>query len=224
MELQGNNFNEEDFAIRDQMAKMTGTYDTYMRRITLGREDKLRNMTVELAQIKEGESILEIGCATGSLSLAAKRKTGESGKVAAIDLIEGMIEVSRDKTAKAGLDIDFQQGSIDKIPFIDQQFDAVLCSFMIFHMSEKVRNKGLEEISRVLKPGGRLLILDIAVPRNAPSQKILKFFLGFMLRHELEELQTHLTSSGFRETKISMAPFKVFGLPLLSYLLTWKKD
>src|SRR5512135_2823623 len=93
---------QEDFLIRDQMAKMVGTYDTYMNRITLGREEKLRRMTVDLAQIREGDNVLEIGCATGSLTIMAKRQAG-SGKVAAIDLIPGMIEVSREKAKKAGL-------------------------------------------------------------------------------------------------------------------------
>jgi len=163
------NVNNEDIAIKNQMEKMVFTYDKYMHCITFGREDKLRKMTVELVQIKPGENVLEIGCATGSLTLEAKRQAGNSGKVAAIDIIPGMIEVSKEKAQKANLDIDFQLGSIDNIPFPDGQFDVVLCSFMIFHMSEKVRNKGINEIYRVLKPNGKLLILDIALP----SRKVL---------------------------------------------------
>ncbi|HEX3051096.1 MAG TPA: class I SAM-dependent methyltransferase, partial [Aggregatilineaceae bacterium] len=58
-------------------------------------------------------------------------------------------------------DVIFQLGSIDDIPFPESLFDVVLCSFMIFHMSDKTRRKGIAEIHRVLKPMGRLLILDI---------------------------------------------------------------
>ncbi len=214
----------EDILIRDQMATMVNTYDRYMNRITLGRESKLRNMTVGLARIREGESVLEIGCATGSLTLAAKRKAGSSGYVAAIDLIPGMIEVSREKAKKEGLEVNFQPGSIEDIPFPDRQFDAVLCSFMIFHMSEGVRNKGLEEISRVLKPGGRLLVLDLAVPQKAFSRGALKLLLGFMLKHDLEELSPKLLSSGFSSLEIARAPFRVFGLPLISFLRSTKDN
>src|SRR5512138_2457628 len=112
---------KEDILIRDQMAKMVGTYDKYMKRITLGREESLRKMTVDLALVKEAESVLEIGCATGSLTIAAKKQAGSSGSVSAIDLIPGMIEASREKAKKAGLEINFQTGSIESIPFPDQQ-------------------------------------------------------------------------------------------------------
>jgi demethylmenaquinone methyltransferase / 2-methoxy-6-polyprenyl-1,4-benzoquinol methylase len=218
MELKETLSTKEDILIRDQMAKMVGTYDKYMKRITLGREESLRKMTVDLALVKEGESVLEIGCATGSLTIVAKKQAGSSGSVSAIDLIPGMIDASREKAKKAGLDINFQTGSIESIPFQDQQFDAVICSFMIFHMSEQVRNKGIEEIFRVLKPKGRLLVLDVAVPPRVWSRGLLKLFLGFLFKHELEELEPKLESTGFSKIEISKAPFRVFGLPLLSFL------
>src|SRR3989339_680850 len=114
-----------------------------MKRITRGQEDALRKMTVTLAGVKDGDRVLEVGCATGSLSLAAKRQAGLTRSVFAIDIIPGMIEVSRKKAAEANLDVTFQLGNIEDIPFPNDHFDVVMCSFMIFHMSEKVRNKGI---------------------------------------------------------------------------------
>lgn len=222
MEKLSTNINEEDIAIKNQMEKMVFTYDKYMKKITFGREGKLRKMTVDLALVKQGDNVLEIGCATGSLTIAAKIQTGNQGKVAAIDIIPGMIEVSKEKAKNANLDIDFKLGSIDNIPFPDSQFDVVMCSFMIFHMSEKVRNKGLEEIYRVLKPNGRLLVLDIVLPQKRVSRKLLKLFLGFMLKHELKELIPQLASTGFKKTEIEPAKFKVLGLPIISFLRTDK--
>jgi ubiquinone/menaquinone biosynthesis C-methylase UbiE len=204
--------------MKSRMEKMVNSYDKYMNKITLGREDALRTMTVTLAQIKPGDCVLEIGCATGTLSLAAKRQAGATGSVSGIDIIPGMIEVSRNKAAQAKLDVTFQLGNIEDIPFPNEYFDVVMCSFMIFHMSEKVRNKGIKEIYRVIKPQGRLLVLDLALPTQPASRRILKLLLGFMLKHDLEELQPIMESSGFSQIEIAQAKFRVLGLPLLSFV------
>jgi ubiquinone/menaquinone biosynthesis C-methylase UbiE len=208
---------DEDIIIKSQMERMVNSYDLYMKRITLGREDALRKMTVNLAQVKQGDCVLEVGCATGSLSLAAKRQTGPTGNVFGIDIIPGMIEVSRKKATEAKLDVKFQLGNIEDIPFPDEYFDVVMCSFMIFHMSEKVRRKGIEEIYRVLKPQRKLMVLDLGLPSRPVSRMILKLLLGFMLKHDLKELQPIMESSGFSQIEISQAKYRVLGLPILSF-------
>jgi ubiquinone/menaquinone biosynthesis C-methylase UbiE len=209
---------DEDTAMKNQMEKMVDSYDLYMKRITLGRENVLREMTVDLARVKPGDCVLEVGCATGTLTLAAKRKAGPSGKVYGIDIIPGMIERSQSKAAQANLDITFQSGSIEDIPFPENHFDVVMCSFMIFHMSEKVRHKGIAEIHRVLKPQGRLLVLDLGLPAYGISRSIAKVILGFMLKHDLRELLPVMESSGFSEVQISKAKYRVFGFSLLSFV------
>jgi ubiquinone/menaquinone biosynthesis C-methylase UbiE len=209
---------DEDTIIKSQMERMVNSYDRYMKRITLGREDALRTMTVNLAQVKQGDCVLEVGCATGSLSLAAKRQAGPSGRVFGIDIIPGMIEASRKKAEQAKLDVTFQLGNIEDIPFPDEYFDVVMCSFMIFHMSEEVRRTGIAEIYRVLKPGGRLLVLDLALPPRPVSRMILKLLLGFMFKHDLNELQPVMESSGFMRIEISQAKYRILGLPVLSFV------
>ena len=64
---------DEDEVMKSQMEKMVSSYDSYMRRMTFGREHALREMTVRLAQVQPGDSVLEVGCGTGSLTLEAKR-------------------------------------------------------------------------------------------------------------------------------------------------------
>ena len=140
---------DEDAVMKSQMEKMVSSYDSYMRKMTFGRERTLRETTVSLAQVKPGDCVLEVGCGTGTLTLAAKRQAGPSGKVFGIDIIPGMIELCERKAAQANLDVTFQLGSIDDIPFSANQFDVVMCSFMIFHMSEMVRRKGSAEIYQV---------------------------------------------------------------------------
>jgi len=209
---------DEDSRIKSQMARMVNSYDSYMKKITISRENSLRQITVNLAQVKSGDCVLEVGCGTGTLTLAAKRKAGQSGKVFGIDIIPEMIEISQRKTTQAKLDVAFQLGNIDNIPFPENHFDVVICSFMIFHMSEKVRHRGIAEIYRVLKPQGRLMVLDLALPTRPVSRAIAKILLGFMLRHDLKELLPMMESYGFTRIQISQAKFRVFGFSLLSYV------
>src|SRR5512136_995024 len=114
---------DEDKTMKSQMEQMVSSYDSYMRTMTLGRERALREMTVNLAQVKPGDCVLEVGCGTGTLTLAAKRQTGPSGKVFGIDIIPGMIELCQRKAAQANAEVAFQLGSIDDIPFPPNQFD-----------------------------------------------------------------------------------------------------
>ena len=208
----------EDQIMKSQMEKMVDSYDSYMKRATFGREHALRKMTVELAGVKPGDSVLEVGCGTGTLTLAAKRQAGSSGNVCGIDIIPGMIEVSQRKTAETQEEITFQEGSIDKIPFSATQFDVVMCSFMIFHMSEETRRKGISEIQRVLKPGGRLLVLDLALPTHPFQRAIAQRLLGFAAGDDLRDLLPLMEASGFSALEHGTAKFRLFGLSLIGYV------
>ncbi len=207
-----------DKVMKSQMEKVAPSYDSYMRKITLGRERALREMTIGLAQVKPGDCVLEVGCGTGTLTLAAKRHAGPSGKVFGIDVIPKMIELSQRKAAQANEDITFQWGGIDNIPFPANQFDVVMCSFMIFHMSETTRHKGIAEIYRVLKPLGRVLVLDMALPPQPLPRVIAKMLMGGMLEHELQELLPLMKASGFSNLEMAHAKFRVLGLSVLAFV------
>ena len=209
---------DEDEAIKSEMKKMVPTYDSYMRKITFGRERTLRETTMSLAQLKPGDCVLEVGCGTGTLTLAAKRQAGPTGKVFGIDIIPEMIELSQRKAAQTSEDVTFQLGSIDDIPFPENQFDVVMCSFMIFHMSETMRRKGIAEIYRVLKPQGRLLVLDLALPEQALPKAIARMLLGFMIQHDLRELLPLMEVSGFSDVVTAPAKFRILGLSVIGFI------
>lgn len=211
---------DEDQTINRPMEHMVSTYDDYMRKMTFGRERVLRQRTVELAKIRSGDSVLEVGCGTGSLTLAAKGQAGPAGKVFGIDVIPGMIAASQQKAEQAHKDISFQLGSINDIPFPNNTFDVVLCSFMIFHMSEDTRRQGIAEIFRVLKPQGQLLVVDLAMPaqplQRAIAQRII-FHGG--LEHNLEELIPMMEAAGFSDIECSQMKFSIMGLSILAFVL-----
>jgi ubiquinone/menaquinone biosynthesis C-methylase UbiE len=209
---------DKDQIIKVQMEKMVDTYDSYMKKATFGREHILRQMTVELAGVKAGDTVLEVGCATGTLTLAAKQAAGPSGKVFGIDIIPGMIEASQRKAAQANVEITFKLGSIDSIPFPDDHFDEVMCSFMIFHMSDETRRNGIAEIQRVLKPGGRLLLLDLALPPQPFQRWIARKLLGFSVDEDLRDLIPFMEASGFSDMECCPAEFRIMGLSVIAYL------
>jgi ubiquinone/menaquinone biosynthesis C-methylase UbiE len=189
-----------------------------MRKSTFGREHILRRMTVELAGVKTGDTVLEVGCATGTLTLAAKQAAGPTGQVFGIDIIPGMIEASQRKAAQANAEITFKVGSIDSLPFPDNHFDEVMCSFMIFHMSDETRRKGIAEIQRALKAGGRLLLLDLALPPQPFQRWIARKLLGFSAEDDLRKLIPLMEASGFSDMEYGSAKFRILGLSVLAYL------
>lgn len=136
-------------------------YDRILTLMFLGRERALREMTVRLAPVGPGDKVLEAGCGTGTLTLKAKELSGPHGEVFGIDASPEALDIARDKAARAGISITFQHALIEDIPYPDDQFDVVLSCFMIHHLpSDDARRQGLAEVYRVLKPGGRLLIMD----------------------------------------------------------------
>ena len=135
-------------------------YDFLAQVMMLGREGAFREKVLDLARIKVGESVLDVGCGTGTLAIAAKRRVGQGGDVLGIDVSPEMIARARKKASKAALKIDFRNEAIEALPFADAQFDGVLSTLMLHHMPAKVREQGVREMRRVLKPGGRVLILD----------------------------------------------------------------
>lgn len=139
-------------------------YDLLVAALTLGQERRFRNMTVNLAQLRPGEDVLDVGCGTGALTMEAKRRVGARGRVCGIDASAQMIARARQKAARDGLGIDYQVAAIERLPFPDHTFDVVLSSLMMHHLPDDLKRQGLAEIARVLKPSGRLLILDAARP------------------------------------------------------------
>lgn len=174
-----------------------------------GREKEIRRMTVEMAGIKPGDSVLEIGCGTGALTLPIKAQAGPKGKVCGIDAAPEMVAVAQEKAAKAAIDIEFKQGFLQDLPYPAQSFDEVLCSFMIFHTSQGVRVKGFAEIARVLKPGGRAFILDTSTPTRPWVKAVVKHLMGRMVSHSLSELVPLLQSNGFKDIQVGPTRFRM---------------
>jgi SAM-dependent methyltransferase len=131
---------------------------------------QLRQKTADLARLQPGERVLDVGCGAGALAMIAKQRVGATGHVSGIDPSMGQITRARRRAERAGLYVDFQLGVIEHLTFPDHSFDVVLSSAMMHHLPDDLKRQGLREIARVLKPGGRLLVLDFK-RQEMPSAK-----------------------------------------------------
>jgi ubiquinone/menaquinone biosynthesis C-methylase UbiE len=202
-------------------------YDYVVGFLTLGREQTMRRMTVDLAQLQPGESVLDVGCGTGALTRLAKARVGESGRVYGIDAAPQMIAVARHKAARNNLAIDFQVGLIEQLAFPDDSFDVVLSSLMMHHLPEELKRQGLAEIARVLKPGGRLLVLDFQRRQTQSNQSWIRrhvqqrgshaFFAHFLhagLERGIEDLSPMMKEVGFSQIETGETRFRTLGFAM----------
>jgi len=131
-----------------------------------GKWQALEQMIVDLAQFHAGETVLDVGCGTGTLALKAYARVGATGRVTGLDPGPKQIARAHSKAERAGFPIDFQVGVIEQLVFPDQSFDVVLSIFMMHVLPDDLKRQGLAEIARVLKPGGRLLVVDTRRPEE----------------------------------------------------------
>lgn len=163
-----------------------------------GREKAFREKVIDLAGIRHGEAILDVGCGTGSLTIAAKQRVATAGRVVGIDPAPEMIARAEKKAKKTGVEISFQTSAVERLPFPDAQFDVVLSSLMLHHLPKSAREQGAREINRVLKPGGRWIIVDFG-----GGEQRHKGLLGhFHFKHgyiKLSDILDLLNGAGFKD-------------------------
>jgi ubiquinone/menaquinone biosynthesis C-methylase UbiE len=161
-----------------------GWYDVLVKFFTFGRERSFRESLLRPAQLQEGETVLDIGCGTGSLALLAKEKVGP-GQVFGIDASPEMIARARRKAARAGADVAFAVAPAQALPFDDNSIDVALSTLMLHHLPRPSRDELAKEIRRVLKPGGRVLAVDFATS----TRQVARFFGHFIPSHGATSMQ-----------------------------------
>jgi ubiquinone/menaquinone biosynthesis C-methylase UbiE len=141
-------------------------YDVLAKLFTLGREGRFRQAMLDRARLNPGETVLDVGCGTGTLAITAKKNVGEHGSVVGLDASREMIERARSKAARAGVDVEFVHGTAQDLPLPDTSVDCVLGTLMLHHLSKPARVEFFREARRVLKPGGRFVLIDFGRPEK----------------------------------------------------------
>lgn len=155
---------------------VAGKYDLMNDLMSFGVHRLWKRYTIELSGVRTGNSVLDIAGGTGDLSYAFARRVGPQGQVVLADINESMLQVGRDRLADRGIagNLETVQANAEALPFDDNRFDAVTIAFGLRNVTHK--EKALAEMQRVLKPGGRLLVLEFSKPRNALLSRAYDFY------------------------------------------------
>ena len=153
----------EPDAVRSMFDRIAPVYDAMNRAMTMGLDQRWRRLAVELV-VQPGDRVLDACCGTGDLALEAER---QGGRVVGLDFSERMLERARRKSQT----VEWLQGDLLALPFADGSFDAATVGFGVRNVADL--DLGLRELRRVLRPGGRLAVLEITQPRGR-----LKPFFG----------------------------------------------
>lgn len=152
-----------------------GFYDLTLWLLNLGRRRRFHERLLEFVTLNAGDRVLDVGCGTGSLAVAAKHVVGPSGAVFGVDASPKMLARARKKACRAGVEVTFTEAHAQHLPYPESRFDVVLSTLMLHHLPRVARTACAAEIARVLRPGGRALAVDFE-PRSGSSRGLLGGF------------------------------------------------
>ena len=146
----------------DHAAKV---YDLLAPLMTLGLERRYHRIVIQQLALRGDEKILDLGCGTGTLTrdIAAALTDKKKSCCTGLDAAEKMIEIAQRKAADIP-NIRFESAIAEKLPHPDSTFDSAVSTFFFHHINFELKKKVLAETARVLKPGGRFIIVDVDVP------------------------------------------------------------
>ena len=157
---------EKQERVAEVFKSVATRYDIMNDLMSLGTHRLIKRFTIELSGLRQGNRVLDLAGGTGDLSIRFSPIVGKEGHVVLADINAAMLKVGRDRIVDRGLqsNITVAQSDAECLPFADNCFDCVCIAYGLRNVTRKER--ALESILRVLKPGGRLLVLEFSKPQN----------------------------------------------------------
>jgi demethylmenaquinone methyltransferase/2-methoxy-6-polyprenyl-1,4-benzoquinol methylase len=171
-----------DFAsqVRGMFDRIAGVYDLMNTAMTAGMHHRWRERAADRAELRPGDAALDVCCGTGDFTLALARRVGPEGVVVGCDFSQPMLELAERKAARRGIrQVEFELADALALPYEDGSFDAATVGFGVRNLADVER--GLAELIRVLRPGGRLVILEITQPRRPPLSTFYSLWFDRMV-------------------------------------------
>lgn len=151
-------------------ASISARYDRTNTVLSGGIHHLWRKRAVRAADVRPGDSVLDCASGTGDLAIAFRKAVGPNGLVVGTDFVPEMLDVARTKAR----DIDFEVADVTQLPYSDATFDVSSISFGIRNVNDP--GKGIAELARVVKPGGRVIVLEFGQPRNRAFAALYNFY------------------------------------------------
>lgn len=166
--------------VADMFNNIAGKYDFLNHLLSLGIDKGWRTKAIKSIEVIAPKKILDVATGTGDLAIAAATKMGEA-HIVGIDIAAQMLEVGKVKIADKTLSerIEMIVGDSEALPYADGHFDAVLCAYGVRNFQDLP--KGLSEMSRVMRQGGRLAILEFSKPKKFPIKQLFSFYFRFIM-------------------------------------------
>ncbi|MBP6719350.1 MAG: bifunctional demethylmenaquinone methyltransferase/2-methoxy-6-polyprenyl-1,4-benzoquinol methylase UbiE [Rhodoferax sp.] len=170
--------------VRGVFDSVAPKYDLMNDLMSGGLHRAWKAYTVMVANLREGHQVLDIAGGTGDLAMAFSKKVGKTGRVVHTDINEAMLRTGRDRLLDAGVSLPTLVCDAEKLPFPSNHFDVVSVAFGLRNMTHK--NVALTEMNRVLKPGGKLLVLEFS--KVAPPLEKIYDWYSFKVLPKLGKL------------------------------------
>jgi len=167
---------EKTKLVADIFNSVASKYDLMNDVMSFGLHRLWKRIVIQEANIRPAHHILDVASGTGDLAKAFARIIKDDGHLTVTDINENMLEIARNRLADAGLlkNITYLQADAQTLPFTDNQFDLVTIAFGLRNVTDKA--KALHDMFRVLKPGGKLLILEFSQPKAKLINKVYDFY------------------------------------------------
>ncbi|MGE5636688.1 MAG: ubiquinone/menaquinone biosynthesis methyltransferase [Nocardioidaceae bacterium] len=156
--------------VRAMFDRIARVYDLMNAVMTVGMHARWRERAADLAALAPGGRALDVATGTGDLAIALKRRVGSAGSVVGVDFAERMLELARRKAP----DVRFEAANALALPYPDGEFDAATVGFGARNFHDL--RAGLSELARVVRPGGRVVVLEITRPERAPLSHFFRLW------------------------------------------------